>query len=49
MLLQIGLNIHSRRSACLSILDKVHFGLVFSGCLFLNFTGMAGVLSVTKW
>lgn len=48
MLLQIGLNIRAG-SACLSTLDKVHFGIAFSGCLFLNFIGMAGVLCVTKW
>ena len=48
MHLQIGLNIRAL-SACLSTLDKVHFGLVSGDCLFLNFIGMAGVLCVTKW
>lgn len=32
MHLQIGLNIRAL-SACLSTLDKVHFGLVFGDCL----------------
>lgn len=48
MCLQVGLNIRAL-SACLSTLDKVHFGLVFEDCLFLNLIGTAGVLCSTKW